>query len=612
MNTEAFAADFGGVAATTLAWVGQALLFGTIIAALTWLGLRLLRRRTAPGLEVAFWSIVLIKFLIPVGPGWSFSLATAWDRISPYSVSGSGEAETLDLAATVDPSGGMLPEPPMIGAPEPLISDWRTVAVIAYVCCVGFLALTRWRSYRAFRARCLAYPQPKEKIRSLVSTVCERLGVRRVPIMRVTNEPRVAFVMGFLRPILVISRNYLVRPDEVETVIVHEVTHLRRGDLLVRCLQCVAGTILFFWPVVAWVNRRIDRAREHACDEWALRYGRLTASEYASCLLRAVRPPHAHRLSYQPACMAGNPTTIERRIDVILSHTERPTGRRIRGLVMVAVLAAWGGFALTGAAQAKDKLKSLDTKYQATEEDMMRHADEVYARVNQYDGGDQNGDGKVSKEECWAFVTAVVLMDAPQTIATYPEADYDKNGELTFVEAYEFVRGDHEVEASQKKAQKAMTDALEAGNEELAKKLKADGAADYFMTWHFILDRRAKIVDAMTDQPSVELVSEVSAKASKLDAERSAKESKNKLSQAIEDVHGMRAKAAKLREKAAQLNGQEAEHLQAKADDLLKQAQELSDKIAAKMKEHIEQLEAEGETEKAEQARQQLAQLEAE
>ncbi len=69
---------------------------------------------------------------------------------------------------------------------------------------------------------------------------------------------------------------------------VHEVTHLRRGDPWLRCLQWIAGTVLFFWPVVAWVNRHIDLAREHACDRWALRHGKLCASEYARCLLEAV------------------------------------------------------------------------------------------------------------------------------------------------------------------------------------------------------------------------------------------------------------------------------------------------------------------------------------
>ena len=46
-----------------LFWLGQAMLFGTALAVMTWLAIRLLRRRGHPGFEVAVWSIVLLKFI---------------------------------------------------------------------------------------------------------------------------------------------------------------------------------------------------------------------------------------------------------------------------------------------------------------------------------------------------------------------------------------------------------------------------------------------------------------------------------------------------------------------------------------------------------------------
>ena len=181
-----------------------------------------------------------------------------------------------------------------------------------YLACATGLLVVRVRSYRALVARCRALLPADQATCNLVASVCRRLGVQRVPSVRISEEVPAPFVMGIFRPLLILSRRQLVRPDELETVVVHEVTHLRRGDLFVRYLQWTAGTVLFFWPVVAWVNRRIDAALEHACDEWALRYGRLTAGEYARCLLRAIRPMRSHRFAYEPAYMAAHPAMLER------------------------------------------------------------------------------------------------------------------------------------------------------------------------------------------------------------------------------------------------------------------------------------------------------------
>jgi hypothetical protein len=393
----------------------------------------------------------------------------------------------------------------------------------------------------------------------------------------------------------------------VETVVVHEVTHLRRGDLLVRCVQCVAGTVLFFWPVVAWVNRRIDRAREHACDEWALRHGRLTASEYARCLLSVVQPFPAQPLSYQPACMAGSVKTIERRIDVILALPSRRRRRSIWGLFTVALLVAWGGFTLTGAARAEDdQEKANKPAYSATEQDMRRHASVVYARVNEHAAGDMDGNGEVSKEECWAFLTAAVLQMPDAVLKEYPKADADRDGSLALMEAYLFVRGDDVIDGLHKKAQPKLEAALKKGDKELAKQLKDELFTAEMDAWHFILDRRDALLDMMNGEPSAENVKAVAAKVAKLETTDRAK----KIAGAIDEVAGMKKKAAALRAKAAEVGGDEAAKYEAKADELEAKAAQMKQGITSKLETEIAKLEAAGEEDKAAELRAMLAKLE--
>ena len=227
--------------------------------------------------------------------------------------------------------------------------------------------IVRTQRQRALLARCRDLPRADESVHSLVRAVCRRLGVRRVPSVRISDESSAPFVLGLVHPLLVLSHRQLVRPDELETVIVHEVAHLRRGDLLVRHLQWIAGALLFFWPVVAWVNRRIDAARECACDEWALRHGKLGPGDYARCLLRAVQPARLAWLTCHPAGMAANHTTIERRIDMILESPHRPLRRPAWGLLTCAFLLGWGVFALAGAADAGQSAQLTQQAWPATE-----------------------------------------------------------------------------------------------------------------------------------------------------------------------------------------------------------------------------------------------------
>lgn len=288
----------GGAAAAILGWMGQALILGTLLAGLTWMIVRLLRRRIPPAVETALWLIVLVKFLTPIGPASPFSMAGLIERVTAYSSSAALTVAPFDI----EPILGDLESPAaMTSASATPASDrsisWMTIFVVLYLAGVVVFLAYRVHTYRAMRSACRGLPVADESVSSLVDSVCRRLGVLRVPAVRLSDDAAAPFVIGLFKPLLVLSRRHLASPDELETVVVHEVAHLRRGDMFVRFLQWTAGSVLFFWPVVAWVNRRIDMAREHACDQWALRRGKLSAGEYARCLLEAVRPMPVRRFA---------------------------------------------------------------------------------------------------------------------------------------------------------------------------------------------------------------------------------------------------------------------------------------------------------------------------
>lgn len=463
MDVILFAAITHAASSHLLFWIGQAILYGTVLAGLTALVVRLSRHRVSPAVETCLWAIVLVKFLIPTGPAWAYSLSSLYRQFS-YTSTGESAPNTsagievsqshtspapfgLQNVSETDfadnGSYGLSPHPvikPPLDAPEPVSAHWhwRTTLCGVYLLCVLGLFVRRIQGYRRLVARCHALPLADESTRDLVTNACRRLDIRRVPSIRVSPEAPTPFVMGCLRVQLVLSRNLLVRPDELEAVILHEIAHLRRSDMLVRYLQWVAGTLLFFWPVVAWVNRRLDAARESACDTWALRHGKLSVHEYARCLLRAVKPVRPSPFAYSPCNMATQLKSIERRIDMILESPTASSRRRTWGLSTLVLLLVWGSFTLTGANTGP--MRTSKAKWLATEESVHERAAEVYALVAEHSAADINGDGVTSYLEKDTYLVALAMRNAEAFMEEFPYADRNHSGHLDILEANGVVR----------------------------------------------------------------------------------------------------------------------------------------------------------------------------
>ncbi len=356
-------AAWNGLADGLLGWIVQALVLGTAAAVATWLMFVALRGRLRPGLQVAFWLVVLVRFVAPDGPQFSWSLASIVSLVTP-SMTAAAKPATLAAPAIDDGEWEIIPiTAPLLGsgaapvrraAPVSVWArvPWRLVLAGAYAAALSLIVARRSVRYARFVRAAGRLPEAAPEISAVVSAICQARGVKRMPCVRVSDAAPAPFVYGFLRPTLVLSGRMLSCPRELEAVVLHEIAHLRRGDLWARGLQCLAGTLLFFWPVVAWVNRRIDLAREHACDEWALRHGQLSPGEYARCLLRAAQGRGAKTVGYAPAAMAANLSHVERRIDMIL-NTSNPTRGGMLRFLAAGTLLAWSAFVLTGAASTK-------------------------------------------------------------------------------------------------------------------------------------------------------------------------------------------------------------------------------------------------------------------
>ena len=107
--------------------------------------------------------------------------------------------------------------------------------------------------------------------------------------------------------------------------LVHELTHIKRGDRRTQAIAQLACAIYWFNPLVWYAAAGLARERERACDDEVLRFG-AKPSAYATLLLDLARKPGS---VWTPADGAQHGPPVGDRRPVALDPCRRGPRRRI-------------------------------------------------------------------------------------------------------------------------------------------------------------------------------------------------------------------------------------------------------------------------------------------
>jgi bla regulator protein blaR1 len=98
-------------------------------------------------------------------------------------------------------------------------------------------------------------------------------------------------LFGFRRLILLPPAGTIrcLKPSELRHVFLHELAHMRRGDMLLNWLTTFLQALHWFNPVIWFAFARMRADREMACDAMALdRGGSIDRSAYGATILKLV------------------------------------------------------------------------------------------------------------------------------------------------------------------------------------------------------------------------------------------------------------------------------------------------------------------------------------
>jgi bla regulator protein blaR1 len=310
----------------------------TLVALVAWLATLALRRDRA-AVRYAVWLVASLKFLVPLA--WLTTLGT---RIGWHPVV---VASFVPYQIIVETSAGPWPEqavrfsamPPAMSTthrlftlvPDVLLGVWAAGALTLIA-----TWLVRWR--RISKISRASTPLTHGPVVESLRRIEVRLGVTRPVAIVASTGSLEPGVFGILSPTLVWpSRlDQQLSQEQVEAILSHEVTHVRRFDNLGAFVHLCAQAAFWFHPMVWWIGRRLLDERERACDEEVLGGGS-ERHAYAESILKTCRLAVESPL----VCVSGvTGADLKKRIEHIMTNDIRPSLKTWKKCLLAAAASA--------------------------------------------------------------------------------------------------------------------------------------------------------------------------------------------------------------------------------------------------------------------------------
>jgi beta-lactamase regulating signal transducer with metallopeptidase domain len=264
---------------TLTLWLGDRLLIGSlqgaVVIAAVWLVCRLVPRIPAAA-QSALWWLVALKLLLTFAP-----LPALPVPLLPAAFEQQTERVLLPpLTTGAIEKAFALPTTPPVNQ----INTWLPAAIVLWF---GILLVQIGRLVHAHRVlrgivtRSVLWPD------ETTSELANRLGLKRVPQVRLSDEIETPQVFGLREPVVLLPTEMTAfTAEERAMTLCHELMHIRRRDLTLGWVPACAERLFFFHPLARLAAREYVAARESACDAAAVRALGVSVTDYGRLLIR--------------------------------------------------------------------------------------------------------------------------------------------------------------------------------------------------------------------------------------------------------------------------------------------------------------------------------------
>ena len=211
------------------------------------------------------------------------------------------------------------------------------------------------------------------------------MGIKGSVGLKVSAAASSPAVCGLVRPTVLVPQNLgsSLGAGHLRTVLLHELAHIKRGDLWVNLVQTLLQIVYFYNPLLWVANRAIRRVREQAVDEQVQVAMGEKAGEYPQTLLSvaklAFRRP---ALSLRFIGVVESRSALSGRIKKMLNQPVPKSAKLgLVGLISVVVI----GAVLLPMAKARTEQSALQKQ-----DRQAKGGSEMVISAAEFGGGDED------------------------------------------------------------------------------------------------------------------------------------------------------------------------------------------------------------------------------
>jgi ankyrin repeat protein/beta-lactamase regulating signal transducer with metallopeptidase domain len=258
----------------------------------------ILRRRVRAVFRYCIWMLVLVKLVLPptlslpTGIGyWTADHLPAHVTIvdRPFSSPGFEPTGLPAEMPPVRPSQERVGNDPLFIPVNTALTPltWPTILFLFWIVGVlAFLVLLMQRIHFV-RGLVIASRPAEESLLSLLAQCRRQVGLHRDVRLRLSEAIPSPAVCGLLKPTVLIPTGLVEKlpMQGLKAILIHELAHIKRGDLWVNSIQTVLQLVYFYNPFVWYANAIIRKTCEEAVDETVLVTLAGEAKDYSNTLI---------------------------------------------------------------------------------------------------------------------------------------------------------------------------------------------------------------------------------------------------------------------------------------------------------------------------------------
>jgi len=320
-------------------------LSGSILAGVLFAVKPLIKHKLSKTIQYYLWIVVLFRLVLP------FSFEGSIMNLAFYGEQVSGVIGTQSIVLPMDGTGENTVNSPILpNASDNVASDvyhgdvdhsrylrdlfnqyvfclWIIGVIIAFtINMAGYFCFSKYLKQEN-------KPATEEQNKIFIALVDGRYQVRLVRNRFVTTP----MLIGIRRPCIIIP-DIKFEEKQLQNILLHEISHLRRFDIAVKWLTMITTSIHWFNPLVYVMKKEMNRACELACDETVIRNFNSTEKQAYGDTLISVVADYKYPVGVLQATLCEEKKSLKQRLVAIMNYNKKSKRVMAFSVILIGVV----------------------------------------------------------------------------------------------------------------------------------------------------------------------------------------------------------------------------------------------------------------------------------